>query len=220
MEVEVLALIFATSFIVGMSGAATPGPLLMVNITEAARRGFWAGPGVALGHSLLELAVVVLLSLGLSGFLQTGLVPGIVGLLGGLFLLWMAQGIIRRAPGISLKAAIEEARGAPAHGPVLAGATASLANPYWLVWWATVGAGLIVTSYSRGLAGLAAFYAGHIAADFAWYTLVSAIVATGRRLMTDTVYRALLIAVAVFLLALGVFFILSGVAALRGQRLI
>ena len=65
-RMEALVLLFITSMIVGVSGAATPGPLLIVNITETARRGFWAGPAVALGHSLLELVTVALLSLGLS----------------------------------------------------------------------------------------------------------------------------------------------------------
>ena len=44
----------------------------MVNITEVARRGFWAGPAVALGHSLLELVTVGLLALGLSPMLSSG----------------------------------------------------------------------------------------------------------------------------------------------------
>jgi len=59
---------------------------------------------------------------------------------------------------------------------------------------------------------------GHISADFAWYYFVAALVATGRY-MTDPVYRALLIACAIFLLALGAFFILSGVASLVGVQL-
>lgn len=217
---EALALLFVTSLIVGLSGAATPGPLLMVNITEVARRGFWAGPAVALGHSLLELVTVLLLSLGLSQVLQTGAVPGLVGLLGGLFLLWMGQGIIRSAASLSLSATVAAARHEPRSGPVLAGITASLSNPYWLVWWATVGASLMLTSLTLGFLGLVVFYLGHISADFAWYTFVGAIVATGRRLMTDRVYRGLLVACALFLLALGGFFILSGVGAFLGLRLL
>ena len=217
---EALVLLFITSMIVGVSGAATPGPLLIVNITETARRGFWAGPAVALGHSLLELVTVALLSLGLSRVLQTGIVPGVVGLLGGAFLLWMGQGIIRSAPGLSLTQTVSVGLGRPSGDPVLAGITASLANPYWLVWWATVGASLMLTSLTWGFVGLVVFYLGHISADFLWYSFVSAIVATGRRLMTDSVYRGLLVACALFLLALGGFFILSGVGAFLGLRLI
>lgn len=217
---EALWLLYVTSFVVGLSGAATPGPLLMVNITEVARRGFWAAPAVALGHSLLELVTVVVLALGLRQVLQTGVVPGVIGLLGGLFLLWMGQGIIRSAPSLSLSSVVAAARGTPRSTTVVLGVTASLSNPYWLVWWATVGAGLMLTSLTWGLVGVSVFYLGHISADFAWYLFVGVVVATGRRLMTDRVYRGLLIACALFLLALGVFFVLSGIGAFMGLRLI
>ena len=216
---DALALLFVTSFLVGLSGAATPGPVLMVNITEVARRGFWAGPAVALGHSLLELATVVLLVLGLSPVLQTGVIPGLVGLLGGLFLLWLGQKTLRGAPGLSLAAEVAGVKGTGHGGPVIAGAAASLSNPYWLVWWATIGASFTVTALTFGSLGLVAFYLGHISSDFAWYSFVAAIVATGRRLMTDPVYRGLLVACSLFLLALGVLFMLSGAGALMGLRL-
>ena len=217
---EVLGELFITSFLVGLSGAATPGPLLMVNITEVARRGFWAGPAVALGHSLLELVTVALLALGLSPLLSSGMVPGMVGLLGGLFLLWIAQKMLRSAPRLSLAAEIATVRPGLVRGPIVAGVTASISNPYWLVWWATVGAGFTVTALASGVAGIGAFYLGHISAGFAWYSFVAGIVATGRRFMTDPVYRGLLVACAIFLIALGAFFVLSGVAALMGMRLI
>lgn len=215
---DAAALLFVTSFLVGLSGAATPGPLLMVNITEVARRGFWAGPAVALGHSLLELFTVALLAVGLSPILSHA--AGGVGLLGGTFLIWIAVKTLRAAPHLSLAAEIAAARPGLTAGPIVAGVTASISNPYWLVWWATVGAGFTLTSLTLGVAGLAAFYLGHISADFAWYSFVAALVATGRRYMTDPVYRALLVACAVFLLALAAFFILSGVAALLGVPLL
>lgn len=192
----------------------------MVNIAEVAKRGFWAGPGVALGHSLLELATVILLALGLSPLLRAGLVPGLVGLLGGAFLLWMSFRMIRSAPGLSLAAQVTAARTASRSGPIVAGVTASITNPYWLLWWATVGASFMSTSLAWGVLGLAAFYLGHISADFTWYSFVAAIVATGRRFLTDAVYRGLIVACALFLLALGVFFVLSGIVALRGYQLV
>ncbi len=220
MIIDALALLFLTSFMVGFSGAATPGPLLMVNITEVARRGFWAGPAVALGHSLLELVTVVLLAFGLSPLLSAGVVPGLVGVLGGAFLIWIGQKTLRGAPRLSLAAEIAAVRPGITAGPVLAGVTASISNPYWLVWWATVGAGFTFTALALGLLGIVAFYLGHISADFVWYTFVAGIVATGRRYMTDPVYRGLLVACAVFLLALGLFFILSGLGALVGVSLL
>ena len=53
--------IFFTSFVIALSGALMPGPLLTVTISESARRGFVAGPLLIAGHGLLELALVVAL---------------------------------------------------------------------------------------------------------------------------------------------------------------
>jgi len=57
MDWWLLAGVPITSFIVALSGALMPGPLLTLTVGEAARRGFWAGPLIIVGHALLELAL-------------------------------------------------------------------------------------------------------------------------------------------------------------------
>jgi threonine/homoserine/homoserine lactone efflux protein len=54
---------------------------------------------------------------------------------------------------------------------------------------------------------------GHEIADFAWYAVVVAAVSSGRRFMSDRVYRWIIGACAVFLLYLGVTFVVAGVRA-------
>ncbi len=75
----ILAGVASTSFIVALSGALMPGPLLTVTVGEAARRGFWAGPLIMVGHSLLELALVLLLLVGLGAWLNQPVILGTVG---------------------------------------------------------------------------------------------------------------------------------------------
>lgn len=209
-------LIFFTSFFVGLSGAVAPGPLLMVNIAEAARRGFRAGPALALGHSLLELGVVVLLLTGLSQALQRDAVTTGVGILGGSFLLWMGWRTVQGARAVSLAAILRSPASLsnPGSGPVLAGVLASLSNPFWLIWWLTVGATYMVWSLKQGAAGVVSFYLGHILADFLWYSLVAFVVGTGRRFMSDAAYRGVLVGCGVFLAGLGLFFFVSGLRTL------
>lgn len=91
----------------------------------------------------------------------------------------------------------------------------SLSNPYWFVWWMTAGAALMARSYEWGLVGVGAFYIGHILADYSWYGLVAFIVASGRSMMTPAVYGGLMLLCAVFLAAMGAYFIGSAAAALR-----
>lgn len=91
--------------------------------------------------------------------------------------------------------------------PVAAGILVSLSNPYWSMWWATVGLLYITQALQSGKMGLVSFYSGHILADLAWYVLVSAVVAGGRRYINQRVYNGVLVVCGVFVLGLGVYFI-------------
>ena len=203
--------IFGTSLVVGFSGSLMPGPLLTVNISETVRRGFWAGPAVVLGHAIMEFLMVVLLTLGLSRLLGANITGIIIGLLGGSVLVWMGYSSLRNLKHSRVVLTNAGRSATMSAGPVIAGVTASLANPYWFLWWGTVGASYVLWSLKNGAAGLASFYGGHILSDLSWYTLVSLIIVTGRRLLNDTIYRSLLGACSVFLVGFGGYFIYSGV---------
>lgn len=88
--------VFGTSFLVGLSGALAPGPLLALDIREPTARGFWAGPYIATGHSLLELLVVVLLAVGLLRFIEGGVAFSVIAICGAIFLLWIGWGMVRQ----------------------------------------------------------------------------------------------------------------------------
>ncbi|MGB9803092.1 LysE family transporter, partial [Desulfofundulus sp.] len=94
--------------------------------------------------------------------------------------------------------------------PVLAGILVSLSNPYWTLWWATVGLGYIVLSLKQGTAGLVSFFGGHISSDLVWYSLVAGAVAGGRRFLTPSIYRLILVFCGAFLVFLGGSFIYMG----------
>ncbi|MFB3817367.1 MAG: LysE family transporter [Candidatus Methylomirabilales bacterium] len=211
--------IAVTSFLVGLSGAMMPGPVLSVTIGEtvarvrAAEPGQGEGPGrpqlraalagplVVLGHGLLEIALVVAVLLGLGTLLTRTPVVGAVGLLGGAVLLWMGWGMLASLSTLRLDTAAADRR----MHPVLAGILTSLSNPYWALWWATVGLSYIALSLRLGWVGLTFFYVGHILSDLAWYSAVSLALAMGRRLITDRTYRGLVTACAVFLVGFGLY---------------
>ncbi len=210
-----LGAIFLTSLLVGFSGALMPGPVFAVTVSESPRRGARTGPLIILGHAIAEVTLVVLLALGLSRVFQKHAVVGMVGLLGGLMLLWMGAGmgydVLKKK--ISLSPTGEK----PARfGPVVTGVLTTMAGPYWLLWWATVGTGYILFSLKFGLVGLLAFYTGHILSDLIWYGAVSLVAASGKKLMNDTIYRGIVLACGAFLILLSVYFFASGVRMLRG----
>jgi len=213
-----LIAIFTTSLIVGFSGALMPGPLLTVVISGSARRGFWEGPALVLGHAVAEVLIVVALAAGLSRLLKRNWVAGLIGLLGGAFLLWMGFDIAGSAWWGTVS--LEQATGAEAGlqlGPIITGIVVSISNPYWVLWWATVGASYVALSLGRGPLGLGSFYFGHILSDLSWYSLVALLIYKGKALLSQPVYRLILLVCGLFLIALSLYFIYSGIKFLRGK---
>jgi threonine/homoserine/homoserine lactone efflux protein len=180
--------IFVTSFTVALSGALMPGPLLTVTIGESPRRGARTGPLLVAGHGLLELALVSAVFWGAAPYLNQRAVVMAIALAGAVILLWMAWGMFRALPRLSLTST---GQGGAGRSLVATGILMSLANPYWTIWWVTIGLNYIIRSQPQGIWGVLCFFVGHILADFVWYTAVSTAMSKGRHLLTDRIYRIL-----------------------------
>ena len=184
-----LVLLFFNSFMVGFSGAMMPGPLLAVGIAETPRHGWQTGSVISVGHAIAEIAVVVVLSLGLAVLIEKPLVTGLIGIVGGTALIYMGinmgYGILKR------KVSYETtSQGKKSHHKLAGeGITATLSNPYWFVWWGTTGLAFLVKSLKFGFVGPVVFYFGHILSDFVWYTFVSVLLWTGKKLIMGTGLR-------------------------------
>ena len=211
-----LFLLFWGSFVLGLSGAVMPGPVLTATIGEVTRRGFVAGPLIIVGHGILEIVLLAGLIMGLGAWLTQDTVLGILGVAGGSILVAFGVHAIRSAESAARMAGQRRVADDSAfHGPVVAGMLTTLSNPYWYLWWATVGLSFAAESLAYGTAGLSSFFTGHIAADLAWYSLVAAGVAHGRRRLSARAYKGVLIACGVALVGIGVLFLALGVGHLR-----
>ena len=203
-----LITIFSSSFLIALSGALMPGPLLTVTVSESTHRGAIAGPLVIFGHGILELSLITALLLGMAPLLQRNDVFIFISLVGGSILLWMAFSMFRSLPGLSLEISPDDGK---RRNLIITGILFSLANPYWLIWWASIGIGYILHSVKYGIIGVAAFFLGHILADLAWYTLISFGVAKGRRFFSDIFYKRLIGCCASFLVIFSCYFFYSGI---------
>jgi threonine/homoserine/homoserine lactone efflux protein len=210
----ILAGVFATSFVIALSGALMPGPLFATTITASAERGIIAGPALILGHAILELAMMAALLFGLAPLLTKDMVFAFIALFGAAVLLWMSFCMIKTLPQLSVD---WEAKASSNSGNlVFQGIVMSISNPYWAIWWATIGLGYILYCRTLGLPGLAVFFAGHIMGDLSWYSIVALIVAKGRHLLTVRVYRGLIGGCAAFIVCFAFYFIYSGISRILG----
>ena len=223
LDILTLGGLAAGSFAMALSGALVPGPMFFVTIAGSRRRGFWFGPLVVLGHAAAELLVVTLLLWGLSAILKEPYVRAGIGAVGAAALIWMGTGIIRQARRPEDAAArVDAAAGPDREGPspaaavgrrsilvegVWAGFLTSIGNPYWHFWWVTQPLALLAIAAEQGWPGIAAFFIGHISADFAWYSATSLGVAGGRRFLTGRLYAGLLIGCGIMLFVMAGLFL-------------
>ncbi len=213
-----LFMLFVTAFVTALSGALMPGPVLFVTVRHSAAGGRAAGPLVVTGHAVVEVPLMLAIVFGLGTVLRTDVFTGAVGLTGGAVLLVMSWGMLRGLPDLRLPdlQAGRRADGPSAFSVVAAGALTSLSNPYFLIWWATVGLKFLAEAAQFALVGYAVFYAGHVLADLLWYAGVSESLHRGRRVLSDGAYRWLVGALAVALAGFAGWFAWDGAERLLG----
>jgi threonine/homoserine/homoserine lactone efflux protein len=204
--------IFTLSFTIALSGALAPGPLLAAVIAQTARHGAKTGPLLILGHAIVEIAMVALIVLGCARFMNNPVIFKSIALAGAGILAYFGISLF-----LSLKTASMEPSRAPQHVKhlTLMGITMSLSNPYWSIWWLTIGMGLVLVAQKRGWAGVAVFFLGHILADLAWYSFISFSLSRNISRISLRVYRGMLGTCALLLIGFSVWF---GMYALRGMR--
>jgi len=157
---------------------------------------------------LLEMALLVALVAGLGRWLTLPLVQGVLGVGGGVLLAILGVRMMGTARVSVLEALTTSPdRRAALRGPVLTGILTSLANPFWTLWWATIGLNYISVALKQGYLGLGAFYTGHILADLVWYSMIAAAVAAGRRVLPVKIYIALFLLCGLAMTGLGAFFL-------------
>ncbi len=206
-----LSILFATAFTVTLSGAMMPGPLFTAAISGSIRRGASAGPLLMVGHAVLESVLLAGLFLGLAPLLTSKGAFIVIALSGSIILAWLAWSMLRSVPSLTLSL---DAERRDSDRLVLSGVLLSVSNPYWSIWWATIGLGYVLQSRELGWLGVLVFFAGHLTADFGWYSAVSLAGARGRRLLSDTVYRRIVSACAVALAVFAAVFGWTGIERL------
>ena len=200
----------AAAFVVGLSGAMSPGPYLTVTITRTLSKGRLSAALMLLGHAILEGALLVGFAFGLQEFLKRPSVASVMALAGGAVLLWMGFGLLKGSYTGTIAADLEAAEEPSRLGPVFQGILVSLSNPYWTLWWATIGVKLAADGLAIGTVGVIAFFIGHQLADIVWYGFVIGAVSAGRGLLSEPVYRGIIAVLALFLVYLGMTFVWEG----------
>lgn len=192
---QIITFLIQTVFI-SFSGVLAPGPITAVTIGKGSKNPH-AGALISLGHGIVEFPLIFLIFLGFDSLIKLPYVRESIGILGGLFLLWMGIDILRGLKVDNLEGKMEK------RAPITAGIFLSLGNPYFIIWWATIGAALIARSAEFGLFWFTVFAIIHWLCDFAWLYFLSIMSYKGGAFFGKKFQKGIFLICGVFLLFLG-----------------
>jgi threonine/homoserine/homoserine lactone efflux protein len=184
---------------VSLSGVMLPGPLTAATIA----RGYNdknAGAMIGIGHAIIEIPIIALIYFGFAAFIADPLVKMVTGLAGGALLVLMGLLIF-----FTFRKPLEGSAVLP-YSSLVTGIVMTGGNPYFLLWWATIGVALVSGASAFGIYGLALFTIVHLTCDIAWEQVVSTTVFRTRHLWTPGVQKTVFSVCAAVLIGFGVLY--------------
>jgi len=198
-------LFFFNAVLISLSGALAPGPMTAAAIGWGVRSR-WSGAAIAVGHAVVELPLIVMLVLGMGRLFELEWVKIAIGFAGGAVLIWMGLRMLRQGAGDESAAVAGNRK-----GPFWTGFAFSAANPYFLIWWATLGLKLALDAKALGVWALVIFALLHWACDLVWLTALGWASFKGTRLLGKRLHVFVLRVCGVVLLVLATWFLYKAV---------
>jgi threonine/homoserine/homoserine lactone efflux protein len=156
-----------TVVVTSLSGVMMPGPMFTVTLAKSLKSP-WAGVWVSLGHAVIEVPLILLVYFGLARFFQHDMVQFGLSVVGGGMIVWMGAGLFRARRELAREGKDTS------YNAFTAGILMSGLNPFFLVWWVTVGSLLLITFLNAvGTWGLPFFVVVHWLCDLVWLSSVS-----------------------------------------------
>ena len=189
--------------IISASGVLAPGPLFASNILFGIREGAKAGIKIAVGHAIVEFPLIVLLGIGAVSLEIFPHFRATITVLGALVLFGFAT--------FQIKSALQKteiSRASQKYGTITTGIIFSALNPFFIIWWLSVGFKLISDAmliWSFG--GIIILFILHVWMDFAWLGTTSYFAKKISKFITSKLYRLTILSLSFFLIYFGIIFL-------------
>lgn len=209
--VESLPLLLGQVVMISVSGVMAPGPVTAATLAAGVRSRH-AGALVALGHGVIEFPLMIAILLGAKALLTShGFQVG-AGAVGGLALVAMGGMTLW-----GLRHFIPAEQSSSAANPLLTGILLTAANPYFFLWWATIGLALAVQAAELGIIAFALFAIVHWLCDLLWLEILSNASHHGTHLMGDKAQKILLGLCGTMMFGFGLWFLWDTGSKLSAQ---
>lgn len=190
--------------VISLSGVMMPGLMFGVTLVKSLKSP-WAGAEIALGHAVIEVPIILLIYFGFARFFENIVVQLVLSILGGGMIIWLGIGMFR--------ARTEMVRGEKdlPYNAFIAGILTTALNPFFWLWWVTIGVMLVMKFLDFGVMGLAAFIVVHWLCDLVWLSFVSNLVYRTHSLWGRKFQEGLFITGSLLLVGFGIWYTISGI---------
>ena len=190
--------------VISFSGVMMPGPMFAVTLAKSYKSP-WAGAQISLGHAVIEIPLILIIYFGFAQFFQNSWVQLVLSVVGGGMIFWLGIAMFRARAEV-----VQRGKDLP-YSAFVAGILMSGLNPFFLLWWVTIGSMLIMKFLVFGAIGLALFIIVHWLCDLVWLSLVSTVVYRTKSLWGRKLQEWLFIVCSLLLMGFGVWFLVLGI---------
>ena len=189
--------------IISASGVMSPGPLFAANIAHGLKQGTKAGIKIAIGHSIVELPLVILLGIGAFSLEIFPEFRTIISIFGAITLFVFAF--------IQIKSTLKKNEKSEAklkQGPIITGVLLSALNPFFIIWWLTIGLKLISDAMAIwAFVGILIVFVLHVWMDFVWLGSTAFLISKSKKIISNTNYKIIMLALSAVLIYFGITFL-------------
>ena len=182
-----------------------PGPLFAANISYGLRDGVKSGIKMAIGHTIVEFPLVILLGIGVFSLEIFPEFRVLISILGAITLFAFAF--------MQIKTALQKKEDSTSNlkqGPLVTGIVLSALNPFFIIWWLTIGFKLISDAMLIwAFTGILIVFVMHIWMDFVWLGGISFLASKSSQIISNRNYKALMIVLSLMLVYFGITFLVD-----------
>jgi threonine/homoserine/homoserine lactone efflux protein len=162
---------------------------------------------MAIGHSIVELPLVILLGIGVFSLEIFPEFRTVISIFGAITLFVFAgiqiKTVLKKNKNISIK---------PKQGPIVTGILLSALNPFFIVWWLTIGFKLISDAMMIwAFAGILIVFIFHIWMDFAWLGITAFLASKSKKIISNRNYKIMILVLSLTLIYFGITFLIDAI---------
>ncbi|MGF7117171.1 LysE family translocator [Methanobacterium oryzae] len=191
----------------GLYAGFSPGPLLVLVISQTLKHGYKEGLKVAFAPIITDIPIVLITVLFLSLISSYTSILGFISIIGGLYLLYMAYESFKTR-GLTENVEVEEPKS------FRKGATVNFLNPSPYLFWITIGGPIIINAYAESVLSPILFLIGFYALLVGSKIAISYATSKSRNFITGKTYINIMRVLGVILVIFALYFFNQGIQLL------